>query len=161
MPNRNAVTVIIAIALLCILTLVAYNLPPIHNRLSPRLESLSASIQYRLNPPDEAVFIPQEQVAPIDQRGRVGIPECVVEDRRGPPPEAVFLRQREGRRPHIHQLRHPLRVLPPPRRADGPGGQPVVAGGREDDGVKRVRAICGVAGSHARHAAARQVRATC
>lgn len=62
MPNRKILTFAIAITLLCILALIAYNLPPIHNRLTPRVDSLSASIQYRLNPPDEAVFVPQEQV---------------------------------------------------------------------------------------------------
>lgn len=62
MPNRKILTFAIAITLLCILALIAYNLPPIHNRLTPRVDSMSASIQYRLNPPDEAVFVPQEQV---------------------------------------------------------------------------------------------------
>ena len=38
-----------------------YNIPPIHSRLSWRLESLRTQLRYAANPPEEAVFQPAEQ----------------------------------------------------------------------------------------------------
>jgi hypothetical protein len=45
--------------LLCLLTLAAYNLPPVHDRLAWRIDNLRTQIKYALNPPQEAVFVPQ------------------------------------------------------------------------------------------------------
>ena len=42
-----------------------YNLPPVHQRLAWRLEVLRDSIKYALNPPEEAIFVPAEQVEPF------------------------------------------------------------------------------------------------
>ena len=42
-----------------------YNLPPVNQRLAPRLDNLRTRIKYALNPPEEALFIPAEQVAPL------------------------------------------------------------------------------------------------
>ena len=39
----------------------AYNLPPIHERLSWRVANLRAEIRYAINPPEQEVFLPQEQ----------------------------------------------------------------------------------------------------
>src|SRR5574338_773342 len=39
-----------------------YNLPPIHDRLGWRLENARAQVKYFFNPPDEAVFRPEQQV---------------------------------------------------------------------------------------------------
>ncbi len=52
------------------LLVVIYFLPPVHDRLSWRLDSLRASIYYFFNPPGEAVFTPEQQAemaAIIDQ----------------------------------------------------------------------------------------------
>jgi hypothetical protein len=38
-----------------------YFVPPIHDRLAWRLESLRTQIRYMINPPDEAVFQPEQQ----------------------------------------------------------------------------------------------------
>jgi uncharacterized protein YvpB len=65
MRKHKTLTIVIAILLVCILAAFAYYLPPVHDRLAYRVESLRAAIKYRLNPPDEAVFTPQEQVDPI------------------------------------------------------------------------------------------------
>src|SRR5574338_188345 len=39
-----------------------YNLPPIHDRLGWRVDNLRAQVKYFFNPPDEAVFRPEQQV---------------------------------------------------------------------------------------------------
>ena len=48
------------IPLLCLAGLVLYQLPPVHERLSWRIESLRTQVRYLINPPDQVVFIPQE-----------------------------------------------------------------------------------------------------
>lgn len=53
--------------LLCLASVVLYNLPPIHERLSPRLTSLRVQAWRALNPPEEVVFVPQEQIEAIVQ----------------------------------------------------------------------------------------------
>jgi tetratricopeptide (TPR) repeat protein len=51
---------------LCLLCALVYNLPPVHERLSWRVASLRSQIYYAINPPQEAVFVPQEQQALIE-----------------------------------------------------------------------------------------------
>src|SRR5699024_10815228 len=50
---------------LCFLAVLAYNLPPIQERLGWRVDSLRAQIKRFFNPPEEVVFVPQEQVDAI------------------------------------------------------------------------------------------------
>lgn len=50
---------------LCLLSLIVYNLPPIHERLAWRVDNLRVKVQRYFNPPEEAVFVPQEQVEAI------------------------------------------------------------------------------------------------
>jgi len=50
---------------LCLGAGLAYNLPPIHDRLAWRVDSLRAQIKRFFNPPEEVVFVPQEQVDAI------------------------------------------------------------------------------------------------
>lgn len=50
---------------LCLLAAFAYNLPPIHDRLAWRVETLLVQIKRYFNPPEEVVFTPQEQVQAI------------------------------------------------------------------------------------------------
>ena len=52
---------IIALPLVCLLSIGVFSLPPVESRLAPRLDELRTRIVYALNPPEEAVFIPQEQ----------------------------------------------------------------------------------------------------
>jgi len=47
---------------LCLLAGLTYNLPPIHDRLGWRVDSLRAQIKRFFNPPEEVVFTPQEEV---------------------------------------------------------------------------------------------------
>lgn len=63
MPNRSLKIVrilIIAIPVLCLLAIGVYNLPPVHAALAWRVEDLQARIKYAINPPEQAVFVPQE-----------------------------------------------------------------------------------------------------
>jgi len=45
-----------------ILLIGIYYIPPIHNRLAWRLESARTQIKYLINPPDEAIFLPAQQI---------------------------------------------------------------------------------------------------
>jgi tetratricopeptide (TPR) repeat protein len=53
---------ILAIPLVFILVIGVYSLPPVQSWVAPRLDILRTRLAYALNPPEEAVFIPQEQV---------------------------------------------------------------------------------------------------
>ena len=41
--------------------IIIFFLPPVYSRAMPRLDGLVSSIKYRLNPPDQAVFQPEQQ----------------------------------------------------------------------------------------------------
>jgi hypothetical protein len=64
MSKRILVFSLLALTSLCLLGLVVYNLPPVNARLGWRVDALLAQIKYTLNPPDEAVFVPQQQDDP-------------------------------------------------------------------------------------------------
>jgi tetratricopeptide (TPR) repeat protein len=53
--------VLLALPLACAVLYGIYRLPPVYSRLSWRLEELRTRVVYYFNPPDEAVFIPEEQ----------------------------------------------------------------------------------------------------
>jgi hypothetical protein len=57
--------ILLAIPVCLVLAVVLYNLPPIYNRIEPRVADLRTRIQYALNPPDEAVFVPGEVSDPV------------------------------------------------------------------------------------------------
>jgi tetratricopeptide (TPR) repeat protein len=59
---RKLVLVLILIPVICLLGIAVYNIPSVETRLSPRLDQLRTRIVYAINPPEEAVFIPQEQL---------------------------------------------------------------------------------------------------
>ena len=59
--RKTLLLAIIAIPILCLISIGIYNLPPVESRLAPRIDQVRTRIVYALNPPDEAVFIPQEQ----------------------------------------------------------------------------------------------------
>jgi len=60
MKNRLKKYALAAIPLFLGLSVLLYQLPPIRNRLAWRVDSLINRIKYAVNPPEEAVFIPQE-----------------------------------------------------------------------------------------------------
>jgi tetratricopeptide (TPR) repeat protein len=65
MYRRYLIFSLLGVLALCLLTVVAYNLPPIHDRLAWRVDNLRVQISRFLNPPEEVVFVPQEQVDAI------------------------------------------------------------------------------------------------
>jgi hypothetical protein len=50
---------------LCLLSALVYNLPPVHDRLAWRVDTLRVQVKRYFNPPEEVVFVPQEQVDAI------------------------------------------------------------------------------------------------
>jgi tetratricopeptide (TPR) repeat protein len=65
MYRRYLLFAIFGVLGLCLLGVIVYNLPPIQERLGWRVDSLRAQIKRFLNPPEEVVFVPQEQVDAI------------------------------------------------------------------------------------------------
>ena len=53
--------ILLALLLVLVLAVVIYNIPPVHERLAWRIDSLRTRFAYFINPPDEAVFQPTEQ----------------------------------------------------------------------------------------------------
>jgi tetratricopeptide (TPR) repeat protein len=51
----------LAIPILLFLAVIVYHIPFVHSRLAWRLDNLRIRIQYALNPPEQVVFLPQEQ----------------------------------------------------------------------------------------------------
>ncbi len=67
MKSRYWVILLVGLPVLCLLAIGFYQFPPIHERLAWRLESLQTRVLYAVNPPEQVVFVPQEQVDAIVQ----------------------------------------------------------------------------------------------
>lgn len=67
MRRRYVAIFILGIIAVCLLAGFAYNLPPLHDRLSWRVDNLRVEIKRYFNPPEQVVFVPQEQVEAIVQ----------------------------------------------------------------------------------------------
>jgi hypothetical protein len=66
MRARSLIIPILILVGACLLAVAIYSLPPVNARLAWRVDALRAEIKYRLNPPEEAVFVPQQVVdAPL------------------------------------------------------------------------------------------------
>ena len=61
MRRKYTAIFIAGIAFLCLIADVAYNLPPVHDRLAWRVDNLRVAVRRFLNPPEQVVFAPQEQ----------------------------------------------------------------------------------------------------
>ena len=61
MQKRKRLNYKLLIPAVIALGIGAYFIPPVNARLAPRLDSLRSQIKYLINPPDEAVFQPQQQ----------------------------------------------------------------------------------------------------
>jgi tetratricopeptide (TPR) repeat protein len=53
------------VCILCLASIVIYNLPPFHESLSWRLANLRVQVRRMINPPEQVVFVPQEQIEAI------------------------------------------------------------------------------------------------
>ena len=60
-PMRSRIWIAAGLLALCLIAILVYHLPPVHDRLAWRLESWRTQVYYALNPPQQAVFIPQQQ----------------------------------------------------------------------------------------------------
>jgi hypothetical protein len=60
MIRKRLLLFAVAIPFLLLLLFLTYNLPPVHSRLAWRVDEAQARIKYALNPPEEAVFVPQQ-----------------------------------------------------------------------------------------------------
>ena len=60
MRNRRMVIAALVLMAACLMGFVVYNLPPVHARLAWRLDELRTRVIYALNPPEEALFVPQQ-----------------------------------------------------------------------------------------------------
>jgi tetratricopeptide (TPR) repeat protein len=67
MRFRISTKYLLAIPILFLMAVAVYNVPFVHSRLAWRLDNLWIRIQYAINPPEQAVFQPQEQAALEDQ----------------------------------------------------------------------------------------------
>jgi hypothetical protein len=65
MRKRRRPNILLVILAIILLAFLLYQLPPIKNRLSPRIDNLQSQIQYAINPPDEAIFVPEEMSDPV------------------------------------------------------------------------------------------------
>jgi len=58
--RKRYLYILLGIPVLCLLVVGAYYLPPIHSRLSWRVDQAVLRVKYALNPPEEVVFVPGE-----------------------------------------------------------------------------------------------------
>ena len=56
--NRKYVKILIGIFVFLMISVAVYWIPPVHSRLSWRLENLVTRIKFAISPPDESIFIP-------------------------------------------------------------------------------------------------------
>ncbi|MCI0558399.1 MAG: hypothetical protein MN733_07875, partial [Nitrososphaera sp.] len=49
------------VPILLVVGVGVFFLPPIYSRAMPRIEGWASSLKYLINPPDEAIFQPQQQ----------------------------------------------------------------------------------------------------
>jgi tetratricopeptide (TPR) repeat protein len=59
---------LVMVCILCLASIVIYNLPPFHESLSWRLTNLQTRVRRVVNPPAQVVFVPQEQIDDIVQK---------------------------------------------------------------------------------------------
>jgi hypothetical protein len=59
MTRKLVLILLVASPILCLLAVVLYFYPPVNESLAWRLDSFKASIVYALDPPEQAVFVPQ------------------------------------------------------------------------------------------------------
>jgi hypothetical protein len=59
--SKKLIAILLGVLLGLLFLTGAYFIPPIHDRVAPRLEEQILRIKYALNPPEEVVFVPGEQ----------------------------------------------------------------------------------------------------
>ena len=121
--NKSLRIALIAIPAFCVLTLIVYLLPPVKSRVDTRIDALQADIRYALNPPEEAVFVPQGQ--PVDIGAAVTATLLALLDPSATPsPQVVVTEQPAATGPTAEPTEHPpptatREPLPSSARIDG------------------------------------------
>ena len=64
MSRQSVGCFVLALVVLCLMGLLVYQIPPVNQRLSWRVEQMQASIRYAINPPQKDVFKPVGQTLP-------------------------------------------------------------------------------------------------
>jgi tetratricopeptide (TPR) repeat protein len=67
MRRQHILAALLGLLGVCLLGVIAYKLPPIHDRLAWRVDNVRVQMRRMLNPPEQVVFVPQEQVDAIVQ----------------------------------------------------------------------------------------------
>lgn len=118
MRRQPILLAILGLAGLCLLAGIVYNLPPIHERLAWRVDNVRVQIRRFINPPEEVVFTPQEQldavvqgtltaqalvptITPLPAMTETSLPSPVPSPTLGPIPESAKL---EGIRHEYQQF---------------------------------------------------------
>jgi hypothetical protein len=60
MTKKLPLILAVSISLWCLFAVAVYFLPPVHERLAWRVDELILAVKYKLNPPAQVVFVPQE-----------------------------------------------------------------------------------------------------
>ena len=68
---RKSLIGVLAIPLLIVIAIGIYFIPPIHERLSIHVDEVVGQIKYYINPPDQAVFQPQQSQQDATQQGAI------------------------------------------------------------------------------------------
>lgn len=61
MFKRLAIFILAGLPLVCLCAVLVYFLPPVNQRLAWRVDNLRLQVRRALNPPEQVVFVPQEQ----------------------------------------------------------------------------------------------------
>jgi tetratricopeptide (TPR) repeat protein len=67
LPVRRQISLVVLLMVLgvCLLSALVYNLPPVHDRLAWRVDTLRVQVKRYFKPPEQVLFVPQEQVDAI------------------------------------------------------------------------------------------------
>ena len=86
----------VIVPVVCVLTLAAGLLPPVRERISGRVGTWSAQFDYWLNPPEEVIFIPQEQQDQVAQAVNATLRALTPQPTQTPTPASTPLPTVEG-----------------------------------------------------------------
>ena len=95
MLKRLPIILLAGLPLICLCAILVYFLPPVNQRLAWRVENLRVQVRRALNPPEQVVFVPQEQqdqiaaVVEATLRALTPSPTITVGPTQTPSPTAV------------------------------------------------------------------------
>ncbi len=65
--RKTLLRIFLAFDSFILLAVIAYNLPPVHERLAWRVDNLRSQLLYLVNPPEKAIFVPKEPIGQMVQ----------------------------------------------------------------------------------------------